>query len=172
MNENLKKAYKLGNDYCYNIIGGDELKTYIRLKYNSRGTKPSEVYKLLKEQKFLPTIGEYDFVYDWGEGKDVEPDQILEKLDSIHDVLKELDVIYEVTTSDPMYHIREVMPTTEIPQPTATPAPSTPAPSIPSPEPPPPREEAPEPKCPNCGGKASYIKQYDRFYCYTCKKYV
>jgi hypothetical protein len=154
------------------------LKTYIRLKFNSRGTKPSEVYRLFKEEKFLPTIGEYDFVYDWGEGKDVDPSDILEKLDSLHNMLKGLEVIYEVTTSDPMYHIREVMsPTEKHKLTTTTPLPSISVPSTPKPQPPPPQEalqeeEAPEPKCPKCGANASYIKQYDRFYCYSCKKYV
>ena len=27
-------------------------------------------------------------------------------------------------------------------------------------------------RCPKCGSKLSYIKQYDRWYCYRCKIYV
>lgn len=27
-------------------------------------------------------------------------------------------------------------------------------------------------KCPTCGGEANYIQQYNRYYCYTCKKYL
>jgi ribosomal protein S27AE len=28
------------------------------------------------------------------------------------------------------------------------------------------------PLCPRCGNRATWIKQYDRWYCYTCKEYV
>jgi GTPase SAR1 family protein/ribosomal protein S27AE len=29
-----------------------------------------------------------------------------------------------------------------------------------------------QPRCPKCGSKLSFIKQYDRWYCYRCKLYV
>lgn len=29
-----------------------------------------------------------------------------------------------------------------------------------------------QPKCSTCGGPLSYIQQYQRWYCYNCKKYV
>lgn len=29
-----------------------------------------------------------------------------------------------------------------------------------------------QPKCSTCGGPLSYIQQYQRWYCYKCKKYV
>ena len=143
------------------------MKTYIRLKFNSKGTKPSEVFRILKEHNFVPAIGEYDFVYDWGEGRDVGVSEIISTLDSIHGALGGMDVVYEVTTSDPMYHIKEVTPTTPSPEPAVT-KPSTQAPEPPAP----PDDEAPEPKCPTCNREAAYIKRYDRWYCHTCKKYI
>lgn len=38
----------------------------------------------------------------------------------------------------------------------------------PPPPPPPPGAQA----CPTCGGPLTYIEQYQRWYCYKCKKYV
>ena len=29
-----------------------------------------------------------------------------------------------------------------------------------------------QPRCPKCGSKLSFIKQYNRWYCYRCKLYV
>lgn len=84
------------------------MKTYIRLIYKSKGMKPSEAYRILSEHKFVPTVGEYDFVYDWGESRKANLDEILSKLDAIHNALKDHDIIYEVTTSDTMYHIQEI----------------------------------------------------------------
>lgn len=28
------------------------------------------------------------------------------------------------------------------------------------------------PKCPTCGGEATYVQQYNRYYCYKCKQYL
>jgi hypothetical protein len=32
--------------------------------------------------------------------------------------------------------------------------------------------EGGSPACPGCGGKASFIEQYDRWYCYSCEQYL
>jgi hypothetical protein len=144
------------------------LKTYIRLKFTSRGTKPSEVYRILKEHDFVPAIGEYDFVYDWGEGRDAEMNGILDKLDAIHSALVGQDVIYEVTTSDPMYHIREMIPRLIHHQEKHI-----------APEEEGSKEDgnlsdddAPKPLCPECNAEAEYIQKYDKFYCHQCKNYI
>lgn len=34
------------------------------------------------------------------------------------------------------------------------------------------REAVSQPRCPKCGGTLSYIRQYERWYCYSCKIYV
>ena len=139
------------------------MKTYVRLKFNAKGAKPSEVYRLLKEHRFVPAIGEYDFVYDWGEKDEADMGKILEKLDALHNALGGKDVIYEVTTSDPMYHISEVAePIHEIGPKTTSIRPPMPSQ----------QEQAKEPACPSCGGKPAYIEKYKRWYCHTCKKYV
>ena len=144
------------------------MKTYIRLIYNSKGTKPSEVYKILKEHKCVPAVGEYDFVYDWGEGQEADLDQLLTKLDNIHTALAPHDVTYLVCTSDPLYHIKEIdqclSSGVQVKQPQRE--------SSGSDLPPPPDDWAKETPCPECNKNATYVKRYDRWYCTHCKKYV
>lgn len=140
------------------------MKTYVRLKFNAKGSKPSEVYRIFNEHDFVPTIGEYDFVFDWGGEKEVNVSEILQKMDAIHNALQGKDVIYEVTTSDPMYHINEIIETARQPSPAAQ--------SSQPPAPTPPAQEAAEHLCKDCGKETSFIKSYNRWYCYTCKKYM
>ncbi|PIU17898.1 MAG: hypothetical protein COT16_03825 [Elusimicrobia bacterium CG08_land_8_20_14_0_20_44_26] len=45
---------------------------------------------------------------------------------------------------------------------------SEPPPGPPGDFPPPP----PETQCPNCGSELSYLEMYDRWYCYSCKRYA
>ncbi len=142
------------------------MKTYIRLIFNSKGTKPSDVYKILKDHQCVPALGEYDFVYDWGEGKDTDMEKLLSKLDAIHDALSPHDVTYLVCTSDPLYHIKEldqgqlsVVQGHQASQKSDLP-------------PPPDDDDAREKQCSECGGKATYVKRYDRWYCVPCKKYL
>ena len=144
------------------------MKTYIRLIYNSKGTKPSEVYKILKEHECIPAVGEYDFVYDWGEGNDADLDQLLTKLDDIHDALSTHDVTYLVCTSDPLYHIKEL----DQGQPSVVQEHQAQQASQKSDLPPPPDDYAKEQQCSECGSKATYVKRYDRWYCVHCKKYL
>ena len=152
------------------------MKTYIRLIYNSKGTKPSEVYKILKEHKCIPAVGEYDFVYDWGEGKDADLEQLLTKLDNIHNALAPHDVNYLVCTSDPLYHIKELdqslSSVVQAQKQAQTHVQTTQKPSSDSNLPPPPEDWTKEQQCTECGGKATYVKRYDRWYCTNCKKYV
>jgi predicted RNA-binding Zn-ribbon protein involved in translation (DUF1610 family) len=57
---------------------------------------------------------------------------------------------------------------------TALPKPAAPRPAAPAPIAAKPSVRAgPEAKpCPTCGGALSYIRQYNKWYCYTCKKYA
>lgn len=143
------------------------MKTYIRLIYNSQGPKPSEIYKILKDHNFVPVVGEYDFVYDWGEDRAPDMSEILTKLDNFHSALTQHNVIYEVTTSDPMYHIKEMGQS--LSGATASQAPE-PIPQRPTP-PASPVEPAVE-ICPTCSQEGTYVKQYDRWYCRSCRKYL
>ena len=144
------------------------MKTYIRLIYKSKGTKPSEIYKILKEHECIPAVGEYDFVYDWGEGKDTDLDQLLTKLDAIHNALSPHDVTYLVCTSDPLYHIKELDQSLSSGVQTQHAQPSSPKSDLP----PPPDDFAKEQQCSECGSKATFVKRYDRWYCVHCKKYL
>jgi len=60
-------------------------------------------------------------------------------------------------------------PATVPPPPGPTPAP---APATTAPPPPPPAPKPEEKLCPKCGKPLTYIKEYDRWYCYNCKQYV
>jgi hypothetical protein len=47
-----------------------------------------------------------------------------------------------------------------------------PSPAYAAPSPPPPPARARPPFCESCGSPTTYIKQYQRYYCYKCKKYA
>ncbi len=135
------------------------VKTYIRLKFRSKGTKPSEVYKLLLDKNFTPAIGEYDFVYDWSEGKDVKVEEILQVLDTVYDTLSPADVDYEVTTTEPLFHLHECPMLVNGSED----------------QPPPPKSSKSNTKapiCPECNEPGKFIEQYNKWYCYSCKKYL
>jgi hypothetical protein len=135
------------------------VKTYLRLKYRSKGTKPSEIYKLLIEKKFTPTIGEYDFVYDWNNADEVKVDEILKVLDTVYDALNSVDVDYEVTTTEPLFHLHECPMLVKR-------AENKPAPKSDS------KEASDSKTCPTCKQPAKFVSEYNRWYCHTCKKYV
>ncbi|MBO3798704.1 MAG: PRC-barrel domain-containing protein [Thermoproteota archaeon] len=57
----------------------------------------------------------------------------------------------------------------EIPQPTVAAAPAAqPAPAAAAPA----AGQPPAPLCPKCGKPGTWIPQYKRYYCYTCKQYI
>jgi len=47
------------------------------------------------------------------------------------------------------------------PAPMAAPSPAPPSPATP-----------PVPNCPNCGKPTTYVAQYNRYFCYSCSRYV
>ncbi len=72
------------------------METYLRVTFSSEGAKPSAVADRLRSCGFLPTQGNYDFVYDW-QGPATR-DQILDLSDELTRQLRGLRVLVEVET--------------------------------------------------------------------------
>ncbi|MFY9717761.1 MAG: hypothetical protein WAK40_07525 [Thermoplasmata archaeon] len=72
------------------------METYLRVSFNSEGAKPSEVADRLRSCGFVPTHGNYDFVYDW-QGSATR-DQILDLSDEITRQLRGYCVLIELET--------------------------------------------------------------------------
>ncbi len=72
------------------------METYLRVTFSSEGAKPSAVADRLRSCGFLPTQGNYDFVYDW-QGS-VSRDQILDLSDELTRQLRGLRVLVEIET--------------------------------------------------------------------------
>ena len=142
------------------------MKSYVRLRFDSRGNKPSDVFSILKEEGFTPALGEYDFVYDWGNDKKVVVQDVMERMDSIHTALANTAVQYEVTTTDTLFHIKEEEVGGEQPAAAAM-TPETAGAMAREPS----AREGPR-VCPTCGNDSKYIEQYGRWYCYNCKTYL
>jgi hypothetical protein len=72
------------------------METYLRVTFDSEGAKPSAVADRLTSCGFVPTQGNYDFVYDWnGHAK---RDQILDLADELTHQLRGLRVLFEIET--------------------------------------------------------------------------
>lgn len=72
------------------------METYLRVSFGSEGAKPSQVADRLRSCGFLPTQGNYDFVYDWQGSATRE--QVLDLSDEISRQLRGLRVLVEVET--------------------------------------------------------------------------
>ena len=72
------------------------METYLRVTFQSEGAKPSEVADRLQEFGFVPTQGNYDFVYDWRGAP--SRDQILDLADEVTRLLKGYRVLVEIET--------------------------------------------------------------------------
>ena len=72
------------------------METYLRVTFSSEGAKPSAVADRLRSCGFVPTQGNYDFVYDW-QGP-ASRDQILDLSDELTRQLRGLRVLVEVET--------------------------------------------------------------------------
>ena len=72
------------------------METYLRVTFHSEGAKPSEVADRLREFKFVPTQGNYDFVYDWNGAPTRE--QILDLADEMTNLLRGYRVLVEIET--------------------------------------------------------------------------
>ena len=72
------------------------METYLRVTFDSEGANPSEVADRLRSCGFVPTAGNYDFVYDW-QGPATR-EQILDLTDELSRQLRGFRVLYEVET--------------------------------------------------------------------------
>ena len=72
------------------------METYLRVTFNSEGAKPSEVADRPRSCGFVPTHGNYDFVYDWQGSATRE--QILDLSDEVTHQLRGYRVLFEIET--------------------------------------------------------------------------
>jgi hypothetical protein len=72
------------------------VETYLRVTFHSEGAKPTEVADKLREFGFVPTQGNYDFVYDWNGS--ANRDQLLDLCDEVARLLRGYQVLYEIET--------------------------------------------------------------------------
>jgi hypothetical protein len=70
------------------------METYLRVTFHSEGAKPSEVADRLVGFGFLPTQGNYDFVYDWRSAGGSE--QLLDLADEVSRLLRGYRVLFEI----------------------------------------------------------------------------
>ncbi len=75
---------------------GVVVETYIRVTFDSEGATPSEVANRLRSFGFVPTHGNYDFVYDW-KGP-ARREQIVGLADEITRQLRGYRVRFEIET--------------------------------------------------------------------------
>ncbi len=72
------------------------METYLRVTFDSEGAKPSEVADRLRSFGFMPTQGNYDFVYDWN--GNATHDQLIDLSDEITRLLRGYRVLFEIET--------------------------------------------------------------------------
>jgi hypothetical protein len=72
------------------------METYLRVTFHSEGAKPSEVADRLLGFGFVPTQGNYDFVYDWKSS--ANQDQLTDLLDEVTRLLRGYGVLFEIET--------------------------------------------------------------------------
>jgi len=70
--------------------------TYLTLTFNSDGGKPSEVAQRLQSLGFVPTTGNYDFMYEWR--KEAVVGEAVDLADQVHLTLKGMLVLYKIET--------------------------------------------------------------------------
>lgn len=72
------------------------MKTYLMVFFNSEGARPTEITDRLLSLGFKPTTGNYDYVYEWGNKKDVK--EVIWFGDKIHSALKGFNVLFKMET--------------------------------------------------------------------------
>lgn len=72
------------------------METYLRLSFSSEGARPSEVADRLQTFGFVPTQGNYDFVYDWKGHAGRE--QVLDLATELTRLLSGYGVLFELET--------------------------------------------------------------------------
>ena len=72
------------------------METYLRVTFHSDGARPSEVSTRLEQAGFVPTQGNYDFVYDWNGS--VSRAQLIDLYDEVSRLLRGYGVLVELET--------------------------------------------------------------------------
>ena len=72
------------------------METYVDIFLNTDGEKASIIEKKLIDMGLKPTIGDHDFVYDWG--KIVDPSEVVNFVDKIQTNLKGTGAILKFKT--------------------------------------------------------------------------
>ncbi|HLY76483.1 MAG TPA: hypothetical protein VKT21_01200 [Thermoplasmata archaeon] len=72
------------------------MRTYVRMIFQSEGSSPQEVLRVMQQMKFEESMGIHDFVFKWTKQPSFE--EVLELVTTMHGRLKGLGVNYEVTT--------------------------------------------------------------------------
>jgi hypothetical protein len=72
------------------------METYLRVTVDSEGGKPSEIADRLRGFGFVPTQGNYDFVYDWK--GDASSDQLMDLCDEVTRLLRGYRLLFEIET--------------------------------------------------------------------------
>jgi hypothetical protein len=72
------------------------METYLRVTFHSEGALPSEVADRLVSFGFVPTQGNYDFVYDWKGA--ATRDQLMDLSDEVTRLLRGYKVLFEIET--------------------------------------------------------------------------
>jgi hypothetical protein len=72
------------------------MRTYVRMIFDSEGSSPVEVLRVMRELGFEESMGMHDFVYKWKDRAALE--EVLKLIGTMHDRLKGLRVNYEITT--------------------------------------------------------------------------
>lgn len=72
------------------------MKTYLTVYFNSAGAKPSVATDALLDLGFRPTRGPHDYVYEWGDAKDVN--DLVWFADRVHAALEGTGVLFKLET--------------------------------------------------------------------------
>ncbi len=72
------------------------MRTYVRMIFQSEGSSPREVLRVMQQMKFEESMGIHDFVFKWTKQPSFE--EVLELVTAMHGRLKGLGVNYEITT--------------------------------------------------------------------------
>jgi len=72
------------------------MRTYLKMWHNSEGANPVTVAEKLQSMGFEAIKGQYDYVYNWG--REVELEDILQIMITVHETLKGLKVFYKLET--------------------------------------------------------------------------
>lgn len=72
------------------------METYLRVTFDSEGAKPSEIADRLRGFGFMPTQGNYDFVYDWRASPSTQ--QLQDLYDEVTRLMRGYRLLFEIET--------------------------------------------------------------------------